>query len=178
MGPEVINYWWGLNIWHDDSWFFHPFRVTKFVLLSSSNENWQNILEHTDIDGNEKNEKRLSFSELRFLSMASGIAATNEYARRSANRRVTRFCEDASSLRSSSSSNRQRMTPLNMLLAEEAECDTVRRRSTLVNMPVVAETSNLYHSSDGNPNDANEVLTDEQIQAFQEAFALFDKVLT
>ena len=110
--------------------------------------------------------------------MASGIAATNEYARRSANRRVTRFCEDASSLRSSSSSNRQRMTPLNMLLAEEAECDTVRRRSTLVNMPVVAETSNLYHSSDGNPNDANEVLTEEQIQAFQEAFALFDKVLT
>ena len=68
----------------------------------------------------------------------------------------------------SSSSNYNRhssrmttMTPLNMLLAEQAaEFDAARR-----------------HSSDsGNANDANEVLTEEQIHAFQEAFALFDKV--
>ena len=100
-------------------------------------------------------------------------SSTNEYARRSANRRMTRFCEETGNNRHSS-----RMTPLNMLLAEQAESDAVRRRSTLINMPIVAETSILHHSSDSGNNEANEVLTEEQIQAFQEAFALFDKVNT
>ena len=57
-------------------------------------------------------------------------------------------------------------------MTEEDETDgAFKRRSTLVNMPVVAETSNI-HTDDNN----GDILTQAQIQAFQEAFAIFDKV--
>ena len=67
------------------------------------------------------------------------------------------------------------MTPLQVLMfEEEAENEgTHRRRNTLVNMPVVAEASHHSQTEDGCGGDA---LTQEQIQAFQEAFAIFDKV--
>ena len=88
---------------------------------------------------------------------------------------MTRFCDEGSARASSSRGSRggPRMTPLQVLMfEEEAENEgTHRRRNTLVNMPVVAEAS--HHSEDGCGGDA---LTQEQIQAFQEAFAIFDKV--
>ena len=59
------------------------------------------------------------------------------------------------------------------MIEDEAEIEgTNRRRTTLIDMPVVAEPSQM-HSDDGNGGDE---LTQEQIQAFQEAFAIFDKV--
>ena len=58
-------------------------------------------------------------------------------------------------------------------MTEEDDTDgAFKRRSTLVNMPVAAETSNI-HTDDNN----GDILTQAQIQAFQEAFAIFDKVI-
>ena len=93
---------------------------------------------------------------------------------------MTRFCDEGSARASSTRGSRggPRMTPLQVLMfEEEAENEgTHRRRNTLVNMPVVAEPSDLGPSNHSEDGCGGEALTQEQIQAFQEAFAIFDKV--